>query len=811
MYVAWLKDLRMADLSRVGGKNASLGEMIGGLARAGVRVPGGFATTTQAFQAFLAAGGLDRRIADRIKTLDPQDVVALAQCGAEIRGWIEGTPFPPIVDRSIREYYQLVEKEISSKVSFAVRSSATAEDLPDASFAGQQETFLNIQGADHVLEAIRRVFASLYNDRAISYRAHQGYAHSPVAVSAAVQQMVRSDLGASGVMFTLDTESGFPDVVFITSSWGLGEMVVQGAVNPDEFYVHKQMLEAGNPAILRRRLGSKLQRMVFSGETSAGRSVRTEDVPAAQRHRFSLSDVDVLELSRTACLIEKHYGRPMDIEWGKDGVDGSIHVLQARPETVRSRDGKRGGAGSEERYRLKGTGTLLVSGRAIGRKIGAGPVRIVKDASKMSSVRKGDVLVTDMTDPNWEPVMKLASAIVTNRGGRTCHAAIIARELGIPAVIGCGDATSQLAAAGSVTVSCAEGDTGNVYAGAVPFEVITSERGNLPPIPVKIAMNIGNPQLAFGFAQLPNAGVGLARLEFIINNEIGVHPRACLDWPDLPQDLKAGVERAARGYADPKAFFREKMVEGVATIAAAFWPKPVIVRLSDFKSNEYRKLLGGERYEPEEENPMLGLRGASRYLAADFRACFELECAALRKVRNELGLINVELMVPFVRTLGEARSVVQLLAENGLQRGQDGLRLVMMCELPSNAILAEQFLEFFDGFSIGSNDLTQLTLGLDRDSGLVAAGFDERDGAVKAMLEMAIRACRKQGKYVGICGQGPSDHPDFARWLMEQGIESLSLNPDTVVSTWLSLSAPATAGSSPAATPSRAPTPAYRA
>ncbi len=811
MYVAWLKDLRMADLPRVGGKNASLGEMIGGLARAGVRVPGGFATTTQAFQAFLSAGGLDRRIADRIETLDPQDVVALAQCGAQIRGWIESAPFPPDVESSILEYYQILEKQMSSEVSFAVRSSATAEDLPDASFAGQQETFLNIRGAGHVLEAIRRVFASLYNDRAISYRAHQGYAHGPVAVSAAVQQMVRSDRGASGVMFTLDTESGFSDVVFITSSWGLGEMVVQGAVNPDEFYVHKQMLEAGNPAILRRRLGSKLQRMIFSGETSAGHSVRTEDVPAAQRHRFSLSDVDVLELSRTACLIEKHYGRPMDIEWGKDGVDGSIHVLQARPETVRSRDGKRGGAGSEERYRLKGTGTLLVSGRAIGQKIGVGPVRIVKDASKMSSVRKGDVLVTDMTDPNWEPVMKLASAIVTNRGGRTCHAAIIARELGIPAVIGCGDATSQLAAAASVTVSCAEGDTGNVYAGAVPFEVITSERGDLPPIPVKIAMNIGNPQLAFGFAQLPNAGVGLARLEFIINNEIGVHPRACLDWPDLPQDLKAGVERAARGYADPKAFFREKMVEGVATIAAAFWPKPVIVRLSDFKSNEYRKLLGGERYEPEEENPMLGLRGASRYLAADFRACFELECAALRKVRNELGLTNVELMVPFVRTLGEARSVVQLLAENGLQRGQDGLRLVMMCELPSNAILAEQFLEFFDGFSIGSNDLTQLTLGLDRDSGLVAAGFDERDGAVKAMLEMAIRACRKQGKYVGICGQGPSDHPDFARWLMEQGIESLSLNPDTVVSTWLALSVPAAGGTSPAAILSRAPTPAYRA
>jgi len=807
MYVAWLKDLRLADLPKVGGKNASLGEMIGGLSAAGVKVPGGFATTAKAFEAFLAADGLGARIAERIKTLDPSDVDALAKCGAEIRDWIEKSPLPPQIEKDIRSYYQDLVSQTSGNISFAVRSSATAEDLPDASFAGQQETFLNIRGADQVVGAIRQVFASLYNDRAISYRAHQGFEHGAVAISAAVQRMVRSDLGASGVMFTLDTESGFRDAVFITSSWGLGEMVVQGAVNPDEFYVHKPMLEAGKPAVLRRRLGSKLQKMVFSADASAGRSVRTEDVPAADRDRFSLSDADVLELARTACLIEKHYGRPMDIEWGKDGADGSIHVLQARPETVRSR--KR--PGGEERFRLKGTGTLLVSGRAIGQKIGAGPVRVVKDASKMASVRKGDVLVTDMTDPNWEPVMKLASAIVTDRGGRTCHAAIIARELGIPAVIGCGDATSRLAGEGSVTVSCSEGDTGNVYAGLVPFEVSASERVDLPQIPVKIAMNIGNPQLAFGFAQLPNAGVGLARLEFIINNEIGVHPRACLEWPNLPEDLKAGVERAARGYSDPKAFFREKMVEGVATIAAAFWPKPVIVRLSDFKSNEYRKLLGGERYEPEEENPMLGFRGASRYLAADFRACFELECAALRKVRNELGLTNVELMVPFVRTIREATEVLDLLKKNDLQRGKDGLRIVMMCELPSNAILAEQFLEFFDGFSIGSNDLTQLTLGLDRDSGLVAAGFDERDGAVKAMLEMAIRACRKQGKYVGICGQGPSDHPDFARWLMEQGIESLSLNPDTVVSTWLALSAPAGSGSSPAATPSRAPTPAYRA
>jgi pyruvate,water dikinase len=813
MYVAWLKDLRMADLPQVGGKNASLGEMIGGLSAAGVRVPGGFATTAGAFEAFLA-GGLGKRIAERIKGLDPSDVMALARCGAEVRSWIEESSFPADIEKDIRHYYQILVSDTSSDTSFAVRSSATAEDLPDASFAGQQETFLNIRGADQVMAAIRHVYASLYNDRAISYRAHHGFEHGKVAISAAVQRMVRSDRGASGVMFTLDTESGFRDVVFITSSWGLGEMVVQGAVNPDEFYVHKPMLAAGKPAILRRRLGTKLQRMVFSSDASAGKSVRTEDVAPAERDRFSLTDADVLELARTACLIEKHYGRPMDIEWGKDGLDGSIHVLQARPETVRSR--KRPGA--EERYKLKARGKLLASGRAIGQKIGAGVVRIVKDASKMASVQRGDVLVTDMTDPNWEPVMKLASAIVTNRGGRTCHAAIIARELGIPAVVGCGDATARLAAGSAVTVSCAEGDTGNVYEGSVPFEVTTSEHGELPKIPVKIAMNIGNPALAFGFAQLPNAGVGLARLEFIINNEIGVHPRACLEYEKLSGELKNKVQEKSRGYSDPKAFFQEKLVEGVATIAAAFWPKPVIVRLSDFKSNEYRKLIGGARYEPEEENPMLGFRGASRYIAADFRACFEMECAALRKVRNELGLTNVELMVPFVRTISEAAEVLDLLKRNNLQRGQDGLRIVMMCELPSNAVLAEEFLEFFDGFSIGSNDLTQLTLGLDRDSGLVAAAFDERDGAVKAMLSMAIRACRKHGKYVGICGQGPSDHPDFARWLMEQGIESMSLNPDTVVSTWLMLagdsagvSGLAAPASSPAATPSRAPTPAYRA
>ena len=655
--------------------------------------------------------------------------------------------------------------------------------MPDASLAGQQETFLNMHGIEHVLEAIRHVFASLYNDRAISYRVHQGFEHGAVALSATVQQMVRSDVGAAGVMFTLDTESGFRDVVFITSSYGLGEMVVQGAVNPDEFYVHKPMLALGKPAVIRRSLGSKLHKMVFAEARSAGRSVQTMDVAEPERHRFSLTDSEVLELARQAVAIEKHYGRPMDIEWGKDGADGRIYVLQARPETVKSNKQ----ADMQVRYTLKSKSAVLASGRAIGQKIGSGRVRLVANASKMSSVKRGDVLVTDMTDPNWEPVMKLASAIVTNRGGRTCHAAIIARELGIPAVVGCGDATHVLKDGAPVTVSCAEGDTGFVYEGILETNLHTTELGALPAIAVKIAMNVGNPQLAFEFAQLPNAGVGLARLEFIINNIIGVHPRACVEYPNLPADLKARVEEVARGYADPKAFFREKVVEGVATIAAAFWPKPVIVRLSDFKSNEYKKLLGGERYEPDEENPMLGFRGASRYIAPDFRECFELECAAMRKVRNDLGLSNVEIMVPFVRTLGECRRTIELLAANGLRRGENGLRLIMMCELPSNAILADEFLQSFDGFSIGSNDLTQLILGLDRDSGLVAGSFDERDPAVLAMLRLAIRACRKQGKYVGICGQGPSDHLDFARWLMDEGIDSLSLNPDTVVSTWMSL------------------------
>jgi pyruvate, water dikinase len=783
MRLAWLKDLRITQLPQVGGKNASLGEMTAALAAAGIRVPGGFATTADAFREFLAADGLDRRIAEKLKNLDCDDVKALATCGKEIRSWIHKAPFPADLEREIRSFYQQLEAQTSGDASFAVRSSATAEDLPEASFAGQQETFLNIRGADNVLDAIRHVFASLYNDRAISYRVHQGFAHAEVALSAAVQQMVRSDLGASGVLFTLDTESGFRDVVFITSSYGLGELVVQGAVNPDEFYVHKPMLERGKPAIVRRALGSKLQKMVFAGHQAAGKSTRTVEVPEAERHRFSLTDAEVLELARYAVAIERHYGRPMDIEWGKDGADGKLYVLQARPETVKSR--KR--ADVEERYALKGRSRVLVTGRAIGNKIGSGTVRVIPDASQMNRVKQGDVLVTDMTDPNWEPVMKLAAAIITNRGGRTCHAAIIARELGIPAVVGTGEATRRLKDGQPVTVCCAEGDTGSVFEGLLPFEVSSRERGDMPRIPVKISMNVGNPQLAFEFAQLPNAGVGLARLEFIINNEIGVHPRACIEHAQLEAALKRKVAEAARGYADPRSFFIEKMVEGVATIAAAFWPKPVIVRLSDFKSNEYRKLLGGERYEPDEENPMLGFRGASRYIAPSFRECFELECAALRKVRETLGLTNVELMVPFVRTVGEAKQVLALLEANGLKRGANGLRIVMMCELPSNAVLADEFLELFDGFSIGSNDLTQLTLGLDRDSGLVAEGFDERDAAVKAMLAMAIRACRKQGKYVGICGQGPSDHPDLARWLMEQGIESMSLNPDTVITTWMAL------------------------
>ena len=781
-YVVNFDRLGMRDIEQVGGKNASLGEMIGQLSKAGIRVPGGFATTADAFREFLDGSALAARIEARLKGLDADDVEALGRCGAEIRGWIEATSLPKQLESEVAQAY----KELTAgdeSVSVAVRSSATAEDLPDASFAGQQETFLNIRGLDNVMAALRNVFASLYNDRAISYRCHRGFGHSSVALSAGVQRMARSDLGASGVMFTLDTESGFRDVVFITASWGLGELVVQGAVNPDEFYVHKPMLRGGKFPVIRRGLGSKLQKMVFAEQARAGLSVKTVDVPEAERNCFCLSDEDAIELARSALKIEEHYQRPMDIEWAKDGADGRIYILQARPETVKSRKS----AERQERFLLKQKSEVLASGRAIGHKIGAGIVRVVKDASEMGRIKPGDIIVTDMTDPNWEPVMKRAAAIVTNRGGRTCHAAIIARELGIPAVVGCGDATARLKDGEPCTVSCAEGDTGKVYRGILEIEVTSRDYGEMPKCPVKITMNIGNPHLAFDFQALPNWGVGLARLEFVINNMIGVHPKAALEYPDLPAELKREVEHAARGYRDPRTFFVEKLTEGVATIAAAFWPKPVIVRLSDFKSNEYKKLIGGARYEPDEENPMLGFRGASRYVAESFRRCFEMECQAMRRVRNELGLTNVEIMVPFVRTLGECAQVIELLAVNGLKRGENGLRLIMMCEVPSNAVLAEQFLEHFDGFSIGSNDLTQLTLGLDRDSGLVADAFDERDPAVKAMLRQAIQACRKAGKYVGICGQGPSDHLDFARWLVQEGIESLSLNPDTVVDTWLQL------------------------
>ena len=775
--------LRMTDVEAVGGKNASLGEMISQLPQ-GVRVPTGFATTAHAFRQFLAHDGLAERISQRLATLDIDDVRALAEAGAEIRGWMEAQPFPADLEQAIRSAFATLQGG-NAEASFAVRSSATAEDLPDASFAGQQETFLNVVGIEQVLHKMKEVFASLYNDRAISYRVHKGFAHDVVALSAGVQRMVRSDLGAAGVMFTIDTESGFDQVVFITSSYGLGETVVQGAVNPDEFYVHKPMLQAGKKALIRRNLGSKLIQMVFATpeeKAADGKLVKTIDVPTEQRNRYSLTDDDVLELARYALIIEQHYGRPMDIEWGKDGGDGQLYILQARPETVKSQQqGK-----TEHRYKLKSSGTVLAEGRAIGQKIGTGPVRLVNDISQMDSVQPGDVLVTDMTDPNWEPVMKRASAIVTNRGGRTCHAAIIARELGIPAVVGCGDATHKLKNGTLVTVSCAEGDTGHIYDGLLETEVTEVQRGAMPPIGVKIMMNVGNPQLAFDFAQLPNEGVGLARLEFIINNNIGVHPKAILDYPNVDADLKKAVESVARGHASPRAFYVDKVAEGVATIAAAFWPKPVIVRLSDFKSNEYRKLIGGSRYEPEEENPMLGFRGAARYISDDFREAFAMECEALERVRDEMGLTNVQVMVPFVRTLGQAERVTQLLADQGLARCQNDLKVVMMCEVPSNAILADEFLQFFDGFSIGSNDLTQLTLGLDRDSGmeLLAADFDERDPAVKAMLKRAISACKAQGKYVGICGQGPSDHPDFARWLADEGIASISLNPDSVIETW---------------------------
>ena len=791
LYVAPFESLRMTDVESVGGKNASLGEMISQLAAAGVRVPGGFATTAEAFRDFLThavdgGASLADRIATRLVGLDIDDVRSLAAAGADIRKWIVETPFQDKLEQEIRTFYARLVADSETEMSFAVRSSATAEDLPDASFAGQQESFLNVVGIDNVLEAMKHVFASLYNDRAISYRVHKGFTHAEVALSAGVQRMVRSDLGAAGVMFTIDTESGFKDVVFVTSSYGLGETVVQGAVNPDEFYVHKPMLEQGKSPVIRRNIGSKLLKMEFTNEAKAGRSVKTVDVPIEMRNRYSLTDAEVVELAKYAVIIENHYGRPMDIEWGKDGRDGKLYILQARPETVKS---QQKASDAQVRFKLKGTGTVLAHGRAIGQKIGAGRVRVIHDPSEMERVQPGDVLVADMTDPNWEPVMKRASAIVTNRGGRTCHAAIIARELGVPAVVGCGDATETLKDGMLVTVSCAEGDEGMIYDGLLETEVSEVARGELPPIATKIMMNVGNPQLAFDFQSIPNGGVGLARLEFIINNNIGVHPKAILEYPHIDADLKKAVESVARGHASPKAFYIDKLAEGIATIAAAFWPKPVIVRLSDFKSNEYKKLIGGSRYEPDEENPMLGFRGAARYLSEDFAESFEMECSAMKRVRNDMGLTNVEIMVPFVRTLGQAEKVVNLLAKNGLRRGENGLRLIMMCEVPSNAILANEFLQYFDGFSIGSNDLTQLTLGLDRDSGmaLLAADFDERDPAVKALLSMAIKACREQGKYIGICGQGPSDHPDFAAWLMEQGIESMSLNPDSVIDTWQKL------------------------
>ena len=780
------ESLRMSDVDSVGGKNASLGEMISQLP-AGVIVPTGFATTAHAFRVFLKQDNLDKRIEEALKQLDSENVNELSKTGAAIRSWIMTQAFSQAFENDIRQAFDALHAGAQS-ASYAVRSSATAEDLPDASFAGQQESFLNVHGIEDILYKIKEVFASLYNDRAISYRVHKGFAHSEVALSAGVQKMVRSDLATSGVMFTIDTESGFKDVVFITSSYGLGETVVQGAVNPDEFYVHKPMLSAGKNAIVRRSLGSKLIQMKFASEKDrqhSGKLVVTEDVPSELRNRYSLTDEDICQLAKYALVIENHYGRAMDIEWGKDGLDGKLYILQARPETVKSQSmGK-----TEHKYKLKNKSTVLAEGRAIGQKIGTGPVRLVTHISQMDTVQPGDILVTDMTDPNWEPVMKKAGAIVTNRGGRTCHAAIIARELGIPAVVGCGNATEVLQAESLVTVSCAEGDTGFIYDGLLETEISEVKQGVMPDIPTKIMMNIGNPSMAFDFSQLPNAGVGLARLEFIINNNIGVHPKAILDYPNIDLELKKAVESVARGHASPKAFFVDKVTEGVATIAAAFWPKPVIVRLSDFKSNEYRKLIGGSRYEPEEENPMLGFRGAARYLSADFQEAFAMECLALRRVRDDMGLTNVQIMVPFVRTVEQAKRVVDLMSQHGLSRGENGLKLIMMCEVPSNALLAEEFLEYFDGFSIGSNDLTQLTLGLDRDSGmpLLAADFDERDPAVKILLLKAIEACQKHNKYVGICGQGPSDHLDFAKWLVDKGIESISLNPDSVISTWNAL------------------------
>ncbi|MGI6409104.1 MAG: phosphoenolpyruvate synthase [Thiopseudomonas sp.] len=781
-YVVSLDKLGNHDIERVGGKNASLGEMISNLAGAGVSVPGGFATTSQAYRDFIDHNNLNERIHQLLDTLDVDDVNALAKAGTQIRQWVMEGELPPRLDTDIRTAFAEMAQGNDS-MAVAVRSSATAEDLPDASFAGQQETFLNIRGVDNVICAAKEVFASLFNDRAIAYRVHQGFDHRQVALSVGVQRMIRSETAAAGVMFTLDTESGFRDVVFITGSYGLGETVVQGAVNPDEFYVHKPTLEAGRPAVLRRNLGSKAIKMIYGTEATAGKSVETVDVDPAERQRFALTDAEVTELAKQAMIIEKHYGCPMDIEWAKDGDDGKLYIVQARPETVKSR----ANANVMERYQLHETGKVLVEGRAIGQRIGSGPVRVINDIAHMDKVQPGDVLVSDMTDPDWEPVMKRASAIVTNRGGRTCHAAIIARELGIPAVVGCGDATEALEDGQQVTVSCAEGDTGFVFDGALNFDIRTNAIDQMPELDFKIMMNVGNPDRAFDFAQLPNEGIGLARLEFIINRMVGVHPKALLNYEQMAPDLKEVIGKRMAGYASPVDFYIDKIAEGVSTLAAAFWPKKVIVRMSDFKSNEYANLIGGKLYEPHEENPMIGFRGASRYISESFRDCFELECRAMKKVRDEMGLTNVELMIPFVRTPGEAAQVVELLGEFGLKRGENGLRLIMMCELPSNALLADEFLEHFDGFSIGSNDMTQLTLGLDRDSGIIAHLFDERDPAVKKMLSMAIQACRKAGKYVGICGQGPSDHPDLARWLMDEGIDTVSLNPDSVLDTWFFL------------------------
>ncbi len=781
-HVVWLQNLGKHDVETVGGKNASLGEMIRHLTDAGVSVPGGFATTASAYRSFLEQSGLNRKIADILATLNVNDVIQLAETGKKIRGWIMDAPLPADLEQAIRESYASMCQG-ADDVAVAVRSSATAEDLPDASFAGQQETFLNIRGIEHVLIAVREVFASLFNDRAIAYRVHQGYDHHHVALSAGIQRMVRSETGTSGVMFTLDTESGFREVVFITASYGLGEMVVQGSVNPDEFYIHKATLEAGRPAVLRRNLGSKAQKMVYGSHGHTGKSTQVVDVERTEQHRFCINDQDIEVLARQAIIIEKHYGQPMDIEWAKDGDDGKIYIVQARPETVKSRQS----LGTMERYLLKQKSKVLCEGRSIGQRIGAGEVRIVTSIRDMDRVRPGDVLVTDMTDPDWEPVMKRAAAIVTNRGGRTCHAAIIARELGVPAIVGCGNATDLLKEGQPVTVSCAEGDTGFVYEGQLDFEVQSNSIESMPKLPFKIMLNVGSPDTAFSAAQIPNQGVGLARLEFIINRMIGVHPKALINYEHLPRDIKLAVDERWMGYASPVDFYVEKLVEGIATLAAAFSPQRVIVRMSDFKSNEYAGMVGGKLYEPDEENPMLGFRGASRYISNTFRDCFELEVKALKKVRDMMGFTNVEIMIPFVRTPGEARRVIELLAEQGLRRGENGLKIIMMCELPTNALLAEEFLEHFDGFSIGSNDLTQLTLGLDRDSGIVSHLFDERDPAVKFLLSRAIQTCRKAGKYVGICGQGPSDHPDLAFWLMEQGIDSISLNRDSVLDTWFFL------------------------